>query len=116
MSCTWSNTGHKSGSRWPTMGVSIACKTRGCTLLGPGPSKIRFGKGTLFTEAFMDACPPSKDGRDGGGRRLERTRAHSQNVLSTGAACSTCTLILQDCADPTPSLYAALMPTTGWPG
>src|SRR5262245_53128310 len=64
MSCTWSNTGHNSGSRWPTMGVSIACKTRGCTLLGPGPSKIRFGTCTSFTKAFMAVCPPSKDGKD----------------------------------------------------
>ena len=57
-------------------------------LLGPGPSKIRFGICTSCTEVFMDACPPSKDGRDGGGRRLERTRAHGQRLRSTGAACS----------------------------
>src|SRR3990170_4528150 len=31
----------KSGSRWPTSGVAMARRTRGCTRLGPGPSKRR---------------------------------------------------------------------------
>ena len=39
MSRTWSNTGQKSGSRWPSSGDSIACKTRGCTLLGPARAR-----------------------------------------------------------------------------
>src|SRR5262245_37201303 len=141
MSRTWSNTGHKSGSRWPTMGVSIACKTRGCTLLGPGPSKIRFGTCTACPEVCMDACPPLKDGRDGVERRLERTRGHSQHTLSTGAACShgprersarcatkpprgtrgpptgaRCGWIGKDCTDPTPSLDAVRMLTLCRPG
>src|SRR6266568_753076 len=83
MSCTWSNTGQKSGSRWPSMGVSIACKTRGCTLLGPGPSKMRFGRCKSFTEAFMDAWTPSNDGRDGVWRRLERPRANMARAALT---------------------------------
>src|SRR5215468_2433502 len=81
MSCTCSNTGHNAGSRWPTMGVSIACKTRGCTLLGPGPSKIRFGTCTACPEVCMAVCPPLQDGSDGGGRRLEGPRAHGQDTF-----------------------------------
>src|SRR5580698_9135006 len=33
----------KTGSRWPTSGRDIACKTEGATSLGPGPIKWRTG-------------------------------------------------------------------------
>ena len=31
------------GSRWPTSGIDIACKTEGATMLGPGPINNRGG-------------------------------------------------------------------------
>ena len=33
----------KSGSRYPIIGVIMACRTRGCAVLGPGPSSMRGG-------------------------------------------------------------------------
>ena len=33
----------KTGSRWPTTGLVIACSTRGWTELGPGPIRMRWG-------------------------------------------------------------------------
>ena len=33
----------KSGSRYPIIGAIIACRTRGCAVLGPGPRRMRSG-------------------------------------------------------------------------
>src|SRR5688572_16593856 len=31
------------GSNWPSSGAAIACSTRGCALIGPGPIRRRSG-------------------------------------------------------------------------
>ena len=41
ISSTSSMIWRKAGSRWPITGVAMARSTRGCTMLGPGPSRIR---------------------------------------------------------------------------
>ena len=73
----------KSGSRYPIIGVIMACITRGCAVLGPGPSSMRGG--TMGTSDLGNSLavmrPPDSGCR---AAAYNGRRRHPQGQARTG--------------------------------